>query len=168
MFCGSEKQMHVTENTGHTELILILQIASVAPFQHQNRQLIHSGFGFPCDVKLTGAVGNLAVADKLSVYPYIKAGIHSFKIKVLFLFSLRSTDIKIFDVGAAGILVGYKRRIEGKRIPYIGILFLIKAKHLPAGRYLQPAEGLFVKILFVKFRHRLHIGIIAEFPVDPA
>ena len=161
----AQKQIHIPENPGHAEFILILQIASITPFQHQDGQTVSSCLRLSRDVELAGAVGNLAVSHKFPVYPHIEAGIHSLKIEELFLFRLIFIQIKILDISPAGIVVRYIGRIAGEGITGIGVLLLIKAHHLPAGRHLQPAETLLVKILPVKFRNILDAGKISEPPV---
>ena len=161
----AQEQMHIPENAGHAEFILILQIASITPFQHQDGQTVSSCLRLSRDVELAGAVGNLAVAHEFSVHPHIKAGIHSFEIEELLLLRLIFIQIKILDIGSAGIVVRHIGRITGKGITGIGVMLLIKARHLPAGRYLQPAEALLIKILFVKFRNILDAGKISEPPV---
>ena len=168
VFLRAENQVHIPEYSGHTELILILKIAAVTPFQHKDRQLVHAGFGFTGDVEFAGAVGNLAVAHKFPVNPHVKAGIHTFKIKELFLLRLTAADVKIFDISATGIIVGNIGRIKREGIPDVGILLLIEAQHLPAGRHFYPAELFFVEILPLELRYGLHTGKVTEFPVNAA
>ena len=79
-FLRAKHQLNIPENSGKTQLILILQIGSVTPFQNQNRHTVAACFGFAGDFKFAGAVGNLAVADEFAVDPDIEAGIHAFKI----------------------------------------------------------------------------------------
>ena len=79
-FLRAKHQLNIPENSGKTQLILILQISSVTPFQNQNRHTVAACFGFAGDFKFAGAVGNLAVTDEFAVDPDIEAGIHAFKI----------------------------------------------------------------------------------------
>ena len=79
-FLRAKHQLNIPENSGKTQLILILQIGSVTPFQNQNRHTVAACFGFAGDFKFAGTVGNLAVTNKFAVDPDIEAGIYALKI----------------------------------------------------------------------------------------
>ena len=74
------EQVHITENTGSTELVLVFHVAAVAPLYDQNGQLVGALGDHFGDIEFTGGVGYLAVANILAVKPDIEAGIHTFKV----------------------------------------------------------------------------------------
>ena len=83
---GPGEQINVTENTAHAQLVLILQIAAVAPFHYQNGEKVFTGSHKGGDLEFACAVRYLAVADKFAVNPYIETGINTLKIQEIALF----------------------------------------------------------------------------------
>ena len=76
-------------------------------------------------------MGHLAVPDPCAVQPQVKAGIHPFKIEI----RLRRLPVlyivKRMHICAAGVVLGNKGRIKGKRITDIGVLVGVIPGHLP-------------------------------------
>ena len=147
-FHGPLQDIDIPEDAGKTELVLIFQIGSVAPFEDQDRQKVISFPQKTGHVKFRRMMGNLAVSHVSTVQPYIEAGIHPLKvqegagrIRVLM-------PCKVMQVGAAGILLGDVGRIKGKRITDVGILRSVISPQLPAERHLllfPPLAGLIVR-----------------------
>ena len=73
------QDVHIPEDAAHAELVLVLKIAAVAPFQDQHVHLVVSGLDIIGDIKFTCGMGNLAVAHKPAVQPQVEAGIHALK-----------------------------------------------------------------------------------------
>ena len=168
-FLRAKHQLNIPENSGKTQLILILQIGSVTPFQNQNRHTVATCFGFAGDFKFAGTVGNLAVTDKFAVDPDIEAGIYALKIQELTFAGFFFCQSKILYISAAGIFTGCIRRVIRDGIADIGVLLLSKALHLPAGGHFHVDKALFFEILFPEMlRYFFHTGIPGKFPVVPA
>ena len=144
MIFRTDDQVDIPENSGHSQLILVFQIGTVTPFQYQNRQKV---FPFPDvrgDVKFADCVGNLAVSDKVPIHPYIKAGIHTFKIQVYLFPVFFSVHGKDLSICSTGIFRRYIGRIIGNRITDICIQMTVHAIILPACR-----NGYYLKIISV-------------------
>ena len=76
------QNVHIPEDTGSTELILVFQVTAVTPFQYQNCQSVLTVYYLIGNVKLGGGVGNLVVAQVLAVEPSVQAGVYTFKVQV--------------------------------------------------------------------------------------
>ena len=70
---GTGQNIHVPEDPREAELVLVLQITSVAPFENKHSQKVFALFQEICDVELSGVVGDLAVADEGTVEPHVEA-----------------------------------------------------------------------------------------------
>ena len=125
------EEVHITEDTAHAELVLILQVAAVAPLEHQHRQLVGAVLEVLGDVELAGAVGHLTVTHVPAVQPDVEAGVNTFEVQEGFGSAGVNPVIEFPDVGAAGILLRNVGRIERKRVLDVGVLVLIVAVHLP-------------------------------------
>ena len=79
-------------------------------------------------------MGYLTVAYIGSVKPYIKAGINAFEIQVCSGSRWISAVVKIMQVGPAWVVNGNVRRVNGKRIPNIGLLVAVITEILPDPR----------------------------------
>ena len=80
-------------------------------------------------------MGDLAVAYVFPVEPYVKAGIHAFKIqKGAGCFRILMPE-KSVQIGTAGIVLGNIGRIKRKRISNVGILGTVIPPQLPAEGY---------------------------------
>ena len=161
------QKIHVTENTAHTEFILIFKITSVAPLHHQNSQGVFTLPEQLCHIKLTGGMGNLAVTHEASIHPYIETGIHTLKVQV----SLRSLWIllieEIPDISTAGIHYRNIRRIHRERIAGIGILVAVIAVILPDPRHFHLIKSRCVIAIPEKFfLHIINVLKITELPVS--
>ena len=102
----ANQNINIAENAAHAQLVLVLQVAAVAPFQHEYGQLVFPFLHIGGDFKLARAVGNLAVTHKLPVHPHIEAGIHAFKVQVRALLALLFREEEGRAVGAAGVFLG--------------------------------------------------------------
>ena len=137
------QQIHVTEDAAHAELVLILHVAAVAPFQHQHRQQVLPLFQKSRHIELRCGMGHLAVAHVLAVDPHIEAGIHALEIQECLRRRLILMPCKSMAVGAAGILMGHIRGIQREGIPDIGVLMSVVSVHLPHGGH---GNGLPVRV----------------------
>ena len=165
---GPKQQGHVPENAGKTQFVLIFQIAAVAPFEHQHAEPVFSGAKLPRHFELAGAVGYLAVACKDPVHPYVKAGVHPFKIEELAHPRLPFGQLELADISAAGIFVRHIGRVVREGITDVGILLLVEALHLPASGHFGFQKSLRHKVFLEKMvRYFLHPGKIGKFPVFP-
>ena len=67
------QKIHVADDAGHPEFVLVLQITAVTPFQDQDCQKVLSLPEQAGDVKLRGMMRDLAVADVSTVQPHVEA-----------------------------------------------------------------------------------------------
>ena len=68
------QQVDITENAVHAEHILIFHVTAIAPFQHEDRQMVGAVMQKLRYIELTGGMGDLTVPDKLTVEPDVEAG----------------------------------------------------------------------------------------------
>ena len=78
---GPTQDVDIAEDATHAELVLVLQIAAVAPLEHQNGQLVVARPQVVGHIELAGGVRDLAVADQIPVDPEVEAGIHTLEIE---------------------------------------------------------------------------------------
>ena len=135
------QKVYISENAAHTEFVLILQIASVAPLKNQYGQTVFSLRNCMAYVKFACTVRYLAVADVGSVEPYVKAGIHTLKVQIDRRSFLIPLIVELPYVGPAGIVLGNIGRIKGKRVADVGVLMSVIACCLPVARYLDTGKG---------------------------
>ena len=125
------EEVHVPENTAGAELVLVLQVAAVAPLEHQHRQPVAAVQQEGGDVELGCGVGHLAVAHIAAVEPDVKAGVDALKVQV----GGRGGGVRfpgeIQQVCAAGVVLGDIGGIEGEGIADIGVLAAVAAVGLP-------------------------------------
>ena len=111
-------------------------------------------------------MGHLAVADVLTVQPYIVTGIHALKIQVSFGCRCILHISKGPYISAAGILHRDVRGINGERVTDVGILMVVIAMILPGSRH---RDGIIVggaeAVLIELFLQIVNAGVILEFPV---
>ena len=125
------QDVDIAEDARGTELILIFQVAAVAPLQDNDCQGVLAFLNSLGDVELGGGVGNLAVAQVLAVQPHVEAGVNALEVQVC-LGSVCILGIhKVAQIGAARILIGNKGRICRERITDVGVLVLVIAMVLP-------------------------------------
>ena len=111
------QKIDLTEQTRETELVLILKIRAVAPFQHHHGNRVGACLQVGCHVKFAGHMADLAVSDEGVVDKEIKAGIHTLKIEVKALGSQGlGANLKVSDVKATGCIIGHEGRVKGKGI----------------------------------------------------
>ena len=123
------QQVHVTEDAGGAELVLVLQVRAVAPLQHQHRDHIITGMHQAGDIEFAGGVGYLAVAHKAPVDPHVEAGIHTLEHQRAGAGHILHPEVA--HVQPAGVLRRHIGRIEGNRIAHVGVLIAVVAVHLP-------------------------------------
>ena len=131
---GTQHQIYITEDTAHTQLVLIFQITAIAPFQNQYSQVVITLNQQVGNIELTGGMAYLAVAGKLTVHPYIKARIYTFKAQVVTVGAF-ILNFKITLIYTARVLCGHIGRIIGERIVYVGVLMTIVTMILPYRRH---------------------------------
>lgn len=68
------QQVDITENAVHAEHILIFHVTAIAPFQHEDRQMVGAVLQKLRYIELACGMGDLTVPDKLTVEPDIEAG----------------------------------------------------------------------------------------------
>ena len=78
----SVQQVHIAENTAHAQLVLIFQIATIAPLHHQYGQPVASGMDKGTDIKRAGRVRNLTVSHQIAIDPDVKTRIHTLKVQL--------------------------------------------------------------------------------------
>ena len=79
MLGGTAKKIDIPENARGPQLVLILEVGAVGPFENENVDTVDAGAEKSSDVELRGGMGNLAVADEGAVHPEIEAAVHSLK-----------------------------------------------------------------------------------------
>ena len=163
---GALQDVHIAEDTGGAELILVLQIAAIAPFQDHNGQgVLAFSDGF-CDIKLRGGVRNFAVAQECTVQPHIEAGVNTFKVQVGFGCICIAFIHEVVQVGTARILIRNKRRISGERITNVGILMLVITVILPDTGNGNRSPGRGIIVLFKEEILKIVDAFtVLEFPV---
>ena len=132
MLLGPGKEVHVSVDAAHAQLVLVLQIAAVAPLEHQHGQGVVAGGEVAGDVELAGGVGHLAVAHKLAVYPQVEAGVHALKVQEPAVGG-GVGHIDVAHVQAAGVLLGDIGRVAGEGVAHVGVHVAAIAVVLPAG-----------------------------------
>ena len=158
--------VYIPEDAAGAELVLILQVAAIAPLQHQNGQSIFALTDLISHIKLAGGVGDLVVTHILAVEPDIQAGIHTLKVQVslgcLFVLSIGKGS----QVSAAGIILGNEGRICREGVMNIGVLVLIAAMILPdAGNGDGVVGGGIETFLIEQLSQVMDTGVVAELPV---
>ncbi len=123
------QDVHVPEDAAHAELVLILEVAAVAPLQHQYVDLVVPGGHEIGDVELAGGVGDLAVAHEPAVDPEVEAGVHALEHDGPAAVVLGQHEVP--PVQAAGVLLRHVGRVVGERVAPVGVLVPVVAVHLP-------------------------------------
>ena len=119
----SVQQVDITENAVHAEHILIFHVTAIAPFQHEDRQMVGAVLQKLRYIELACGMGDLTVPDKLTVEPDIEAGGNALEVQKC----TRGSGIllvgEVVEVSAAGVLFRNIRWISGERIADVGVLF---------------------------------------------
>ena len=119
----SVQQVDITENAVHAEHIMIFHVTAIAPFQHEDRQMVGAVLQKLRYIELACGMGDLTVPDKLTVEPDIEAGGNALEVQKC----TRGSGIllvgEVVEVSAAGVLFRNIRWISGERIADVGVLF---------------------------------------------
>ena len=159
------QQVDITENAVHAEHILIFHVAAIAPFQHEDRQMVGAVLQKLRYIELTGGMGHLTVPDKLTVEPDVEAGGNALKIQKC----ARGSGIllvgEVVEVSAAGVLFRNIRWISGKRIADVGVLVVVVAVVLPhAGDRDAVKGGGIIADLVESILQIINTGVVPKFP----
>ena len=101
---GALEEIYIAENAGRAELILVFQVAAVAPLQNEHGQGVSAlgdEFG---NIEFRGGVGHLAVTNVFAVEPDIEAGVHALKVQIRLGRRFIRRIRKIVQIRAAGIV----------------------------------------------------------------
>ena len=164
-FFRAGQQINVTEDTAHPEFVLVLEIAAVAPFDDKYGERIFSVAYHSGDIKFTRGVGDLTVADKAAVQPYIKAGIDALEIQVRTRRSRIFFIIEGMYISPARIDHRDIRRIHRKWVAVVCILVQVVAVVLPYPWHRNILKAVRIIAFPVKFILQVvNIFIISESP----
>ncbi len=112
-------------------------------------------------------MGNLIVSHISAIEPHVIAAVYALEIQVGSRRIRIHVIIKPVYIGAAGIILGHKRRVKRKRIPDVCILMGIIALHLPYTRHRDLIKTAYVIPCFVKrFLYIVNTFKIFKFPVS--
>ena len=161
------QQVDITENAVHAEHILIFHVTAIAPFQHEDRQMVGAVLQKLRYIELACGMGDLTVPDKLTVEPDVEAGGNALKIQKC----ARGSGIllvgEVVEVSAAGILFGNIRRISGERIADVGVLVVVVAVVLPhAGDRDAVKSGGIIADLIESILQVINTGVVPKFPAS--
>ena len=166
MAFGALQNVNIPKDTGCAELVLILQIATVAPLQDQHGQGVFTLFHLVRDVKFGGGVRHLVIAQVLAVQPCVQAGVSTFEIQIGSGGVLVGSVVEFGDIASAGVFVGYIRGICRERITNVRVLVLIVTVVLPDAGHRNGVEIIGVEAQRVeRLSQIVDIGIVLEFPI---
>ena len=159
------QQVDITENAVHAEHILIFHVTAIAPFQHEDRQMVGAVLQKLRYIELACGMGNLTVPDKLTVEPDIEAGGNALEVQKctrgggIFLVS------EVVEVSAAGVLFRNIRWISGERIADVGVLVVVVAVVLPhAGDRDAVKSGGIIADLIESILQVINTGVVPKLP----
>ena len=132
-FCAAQ-QIHIADDAGEAELVLILKVAAVAPLHDHHIQGVFAVHHRVGNVKLAGGVGHLTVTHKAAVHIDIVTGVHALKVEHA-LFSRLLPPGKNAPIEAAWIFMGNMRRVAGEGIARVRILAAVITVQLPHARH---------------------------------
>ena len=132
---GAVQQVDIAEDAAHTELVLILQIASVAPFEHQHGQGIRTVGQNAGHIEFAGRMRNLRIADERAVQPHVETGIHTLECQERVRRRVVDAMFERIQIHAARVVLWHVRRVKGERIIDIRVLVAVDAVVLPDGRH---------------------------------
>ena len=160
------QDVHIAEDAGGAELILVFQVAAVAPLQDHNCQSVLAFLDVLCDVELRGGVGNFAVAQVLAVQPHVEAGVDTFEVQVSLGCVRVHRILEVSQVCAAGVFVGHIGRICREGVADVGVLVLVVAVVLPdAGNRDGIPVGSIVALLVEQVFEVVNTLTVLELPV---
>ena len=161
------QQVDITENAVHAEHILIFHVTAIAPFQHEDRQMVGAVLQKLRYIELACGMGDLTVPDKLTVEPDIEAGGNALEVQKctrgggIFLVS------EVVEVSAAGVLFRNIRWISGERIADVGVLVVVVAVVLPhAGDRDAVKSGGIIADLIESILQVINTGVVPKFPAS--
>ena len=125
------QNVHIPENTTHTEFVLIFQIRAITPLHYQHCHRIRSILKYIGNIKLACHMRNLAVSYVRAIDPYVKATVYSFKVQKRFWRFLISTVLKSMYIDSTRNVLWHIWWIKRKWIPDVCILVCIISSHLP-------------------------------------
>ena len=132
MSLWSLKYVAITENTVEPEEILILQIASAAPFQHFHTNCVLSFYNSIRNVKLCLQMTSLCKSDIGIIDVQKRTGGNTFKYKINA--SPLLCDFKFTLIYTTGIIIRNIRQVTWIRKINIGIIRILITLNLPTGR----------------------------------
>ena len=136
-------KVHVAENAGPAEFVLILKIAAEAPFQHERAQRVFARAKRVRHIELRRGMRNLAGSDESAVHPQKQAAVHAFEDELIdrigLLFQRQRAAIQ-----PARVFRRHKRRIVREGIAHVGILngvVAVQLHHAGHGHRLFKRDG---------------------------
>ena len=124
------EEVDVPEDAAHPQLVLVLEVAAVAPFQDEDGDGVFAGAEKFRHLKLAGRVGDLAVSHQFAVYPEVEAGVDPLEIHVVAEIPFLA-DAEVADIGPAGIFERDIGRVVGEGVADVGVLVAVVAVILP-------------------------------------
>ena len=163
----SVQQVDITENAVHAEHILIFHVTAIAPFQHEDRQMVGAVLQKLRYIELACGMGNLTVPDKLTVEPDVEAGGNALEVQKC----TRGSGIllvgEVVEVSAAGVLFRNIRWISGKWITDVGVLVMVVTVVLPhAGDRDAVKSGGIIADLIESILQVINTGVVPKFPAS--
>ena len=134
------EQVDVAEDPADAELVLIFQVAAVAPLEYKDGQAVGARLDDLGDVELGGGVRDLAVADVLAVEPHVEAGVDAFEGEMRARGVFTGRVLELVDVRAARIVLRDERRIEREGVADVRVLVVVVALVLPRARHRHTIE----------------------------
>ena len=162
---GALQQVHVPEDAAHAQLVLVLQIAAVAPLEHQRGESVgpvaveESG-----DLELGGAVRDLAIAHESAVHPQVEAGVHALEVQEIpGVLPLVQAQGELVD--AAGVLLWHIGGGHGDGVADVCVHMTAPAHALPAAGHRDGGHGAGVQAQKAGLVYRVQEGV--EIPEGP-
>ena len=138
----TQEQVNLSDDTRRADFVLILQIASVAPFEHKHLDLVFARAEVFRHVDLACHMADLAIRGELPVDVKVEAGVHAFEMQAEVVFFKRfPIDVDGTHIKPARVFGGDVRRVDRERVQNIGILGFIIGLiefELPAHRNGEP------------------------------
>ena len=170
MYNGYGIEIHIPENTGKTEEILILAPAAGAPFEHLCCQLVFPLLQIGSQIELRGGKAVLTVPHIAAVTPQSKSAFHPLerdihRLPLPFFGHLKIFHIACHRIKALGNLSRKRLFSSVPGILYIGILGRVVSLHLNMCRNadIRPAPAVAFRFLEVLY-HGLIIRGIGKLP----
>ena len=162
---GAVQQVDIAEDAAHAELVLILQVATVAPLEHQHRQRIRAVRQHVGHIELARGVRDLRIPDEHAVEPHVEAGIHTLEIQERPRRGGITAMLERMQVHAARIVLRHIRRIERERIVHIRVLMPVDPMVLPDRRHRNrriPRGAQLVRPRLVRYAQRVDEPAVME------